>query len=101
MQVLSKIERAGLAITEIGMDIRLMAADGVIDGDELRKLVEDAHALMEQANAVEDVALDIQEGIQIFRLGRENAPDRRLQRRRADLEAMKVALPVYEADKAA
>ena len=85
MQVLSKIELAGIRVEEIGKEIRAMASDGVIDQEELKSLLVRAHELTECADRVEDVALDLQVAARVMKHGREVAINAHTKRAIVDL----------------
>lgn len=91
MQVLGKIEQAGVRIEEIGQHIRSMASDGVIDNEELRQLLISAQELTSCADDVEDVALDLQVAARVMKHGRERAINPHIKCRIFDFEAVRAS----------
>lgn len=81
----AKIDMAGLRLVDIGLEIREMASDGVIDAGELKRLLARADDVVNVAADVEDVAVDIALVRQILKLGRERSPDRHLRERIIDI----------------
>lgn len=87
--VYSRIDLAATHLVEIGLDLRCMIADGTVDAEELRRLTAHVEELLDEATAVEDVALDIQVAQQVLRLGRSRAPNDPLRRRLADVDRLR------------
>lgn len=92
MNVMSRIDQAGLRLTEIGLDLQAMVADGVIDPQEIRKLQERADDLLEEAVEIEDVALDVECARQVLRIGRTRTPNRELGRKIVSFEGSQARL---------
>jgi hypothetical protein len=84
-RVTQKIDRTGEKLVRIGWEIRDMAADGVIDAEELKRLIQRAEDVVDLAADVEDITLDIKLACQTLTLGRERVPDRHLRERIVDL----------------
>lgn len=91
-RVTQKIDRAGERLVRIGWEIREMASDGVIDTEELKRLLMRADDVVDVAADVEDVTLDIKLACQTLTLGRERVPDRHLRERIVDLGRVRPAI---------
>jgi hypothetical protein len=92
MNVMSRVDRAGLRLTEIGLDLREMIADGVIDQQEIEQLQRLAGDVLDVAVEVEDVSLDVECARQVLRLGRPRTPNRDLTKKLIDFEQSRAAL---------
>lgn len=83
-----RIEDCADEVTSHGMAILLITEDGVITPDELRHLQASGRALLGVGRLLERVAVGAHLIAQIWRLGLENAPNTRLQRRIRQVQAL-------------
>ena len=92
MQVRSKLERVSDELFDMSQQIRQMLDDGKVDERELRELAELARQQMPDAiNEVESAIVDNVLESQILKLGHEGAPNRHLNTRIIDLEAVRAS----------